>query len=121
MRPLHISILLAGGIAPFGATPGVAQQICKPALSVTEARISEARNQRRTWTGVLTVDASHCSTTSGQFEIEFTRLKENAPDLRFSERFTWASGQTKVSLDIWWDEYGQDYHVARVAPCPCRN
>ena len=121
MRPLHISILLAGGIALFGATPDLAQQICKPVLSVTQARISEARNQRRTWTGALTVDASHCSTTSGQFEIEFTRLKENAPDLRFSERFTWASGQTKVSLDIWWDEWLQSYQVGRIAPCPCRN
>ena len=121
MRPLHLSILLAASLAPLGATPNVAQQTCKPILAVKDARISEARNQQRTWTGILTVDASHCSTTSGQFEIEFTRLKEAAPDLRFTERFTWALGQTTVSLDVWWDEYVQDYHVARIAPCPCRN
>jgi hypothetical protein len=48
-------------------------------------------------------------------------LKENAPDLRFVERFTWASGQTKVSLDISWDEWVQDYRLSRIAPCPCRK
>jgi hypothetical protein len=84
---------------------------------VTEASISEARNRQRTWTGVLSVDASPCSSAFGEFEIEFTRLKENAPDLRFVERFTWASG--KVSLEIWWDEWVQDYRVSRIAPCPC--
>ena len=89
MRAFHRSILLAVSSAPLGAMPNVAQQICKPTLAVTQARISEVRNQQRTWTGILAVDASHCSTTSGQFEIEFTRLKETAPDLRFIERFTW--------------------------------
>ena len=24
-------------------------------------------------------------------------------------------------LDIWWDEWVQDYRVSRVAPCPCRQ
>ena len=86
MRPLHLSSLLAGSIVLFGATPDVAQQMCKPGLSVTEARISQARNMQRTWTATLTADASHCSTTSGQIEIEFTRLKESAPDMQFTER-----------------------------------
>jgi hypothetical protein len=119
MRSLRLAGWLAGSVVVFTATPNAAQQMCTPALTVTKASISEARNRLRTWTGVLTVDASPCSSTSGKFEVEFTRLKENAPDLRFVERFTWASGQTKVSLEIWWDEWVQDYRVSRIAPCPC--
>jgi hypothetical protein len=119
MRSLHLAGWLAGSVVVFTATSNAAQRMCKPALTVTKASISEARNRQRTWTGVLTVDASPCSSTSGEFEIEFTRLKENAPDLQFVERFTWASGQTKVSLEIWWDEWVQDYRVSRIAPCPC--
>ncbi len=121
MRPLHLSALLAGGVVLFVTTPNMAQQVCRPALTVTEARVSEARNLQRTWTALLTVDASHCSTKSGQFEIVFARLKENAVDMQFIERFTWAPGQTKVSLDIWWDEWVQDYRVGSIEPCPCRN
>jgi len=79
---------LAASVVVFTATPNAAQQMCKPALAVTEASISEAQNRQRTWTGVLTVDASPCSSASGEFEVEFTRLKENAPDLRFVQRFT---------------------------------
>jgi hypothetical protein len=121
MRSLHFAGWLAASVVVFTATPKAAQPMCKPALAVTEASISDARNRQRTWTGVLTVDASPCSSASGEFEVEFTRLKENAPDLRFVERFTWASGQTKVSLEIWWDEWVQDYRVRRVPRCPCRK
>ena len=121
MRSLHLAGWLAGSVVVFTATPDAAQQICKPALALTQASISDVRNRQRTWTGVLSLDASPCSSASGEFEVEFTRLKENAPDLRFIERFAWASGQTKVSLDIWWDEWVQDYRVSRVAPCPCRQ
>jgi hypothetical protein len=121
MRPLYLSGLLAGSIVLSGTTPIIARQMCKPALTVTEASVSEARNLQRTWTAILTVDASHCSTKSGQFEIVFARLKENAVDMRFIERFIWVPGQTKVSLDIWWDEWVQDYRVGGIEPCPCRN
>jgi hypothetical protein len=121
MRPSYRSILLGVGLTVLGATPNVAQQACKPALTVTAARISEPRNLQRTWSAALAVDASHCATTSGQFDIVFTRLKDSTPDLQFIERFTWAPGQTAVSLDIWWDEWVQDYRLGRVAPCPCRE
>jgi hypothetical protein len=121
MRRSRRSILLAGSLVLFGATQAVAQQLCTPALALKDARTSDARNLQRTWTGVLVVDASPCSTTSGAFEIQFTRLKEQTPDLRFTERFMWTSGQTEVSLDIWWDEWLQDYRIARIASCPCRD
>ena len=51
----------------------------------------------------------------------FTRLKENAPDLTFSERFAWTQGRTEISLEFWADESVLDYAVDAVAPCTCRN
>jgi hypothetical protein len=121
MRLSHPSILLAASLVTFGAMHAVAGELCKPALSLRDVRISEPRNSQRTWSGVLVADASPCSTTSGPFEIEFTRLKETAPDLRFTERFTWASGRSEVSIDMWWDEWFEDYRIAHIAACPCRD
>jgi hypothetical protein len=121
MRLSHPSILLAGSLVMFSAMQAAADQLCKPVLSLRDVRISEARSMQRTWTGVLVADASPCSTTSGPFEIEFTRLKETAPDLRFTERFTWTSGRSVVSIDVWWDEWVEDYRIARIASCPCRD
>jgi hypothetical protein len=68
MRSLHLAGWLAVGVVAFTATSNAAQQMCKPALAVTEAGISEAQNRQRTWTGVLSVDASPCSSASGEFE-----------------------------------------------------
>jgi hypothetical protein len=121
MRSLQLFLLLPAGTILLSATQTVAQQLCKPALTITEVRISEARNLQRTWTAVLDAEVSRCSTTSGQFQIEFTRLKESAPDLQFVEHFIWAPGRTKISLDIWWDEWVQQYRIGHITPCPCRN
>jgi hypothetical protein len=115
------SILLAASLVLLGTTQAVAGKLCKPVLSLRDARISEAREMHRTWTGILTADASPCSTASGQFDVQFTRLKETAPDLQFMERFTWVSGQSEVSLDFWWDEWLEDNRIISVAPCPCRE
>ena len=114
------SILLAAGLVLLGATQAIAGNLCKPILSLRDVRISE-REMHRTWTGILTADASPCSTASGQFDVQFTRLKETAPDLQFMERFTWVSGQSEVSLDFWWDEWLEDNRIISVAPCPCRE
>ena len=115
------SILLAAGLVLLGATQAIAGNLCKPVLSLRDVRISEAREMHRTWTGILTADASRCSTASGQFDVQFTRLKETAPDLQFMERFTWVSGQSEVSLDFWWDEWLEDNRIISIAPCPCRE
>jgi hypothetical protein len=121
MRRSHPSLLLAGSLVMLGAMQAVAGELCKPVLSLRDVRMSEARSMQRTWTGVLVADASPCSTTSGPFEIEFTRLKETAPDLRFTERFTWTSGRSVVSIDVWWDEWVEGYRIARIASCPCHD
>jgi hypothetical protein len=117
----HRSILLAAGLALLGATQPVAGNLCKPVLSLRDVRISEAHEMHRTWTGVLVADASPCSTMSGQFDVQFTRLKEVAPDLQFMERFTWVSGRSQLSLDFWWDEWLEDQRIMSIAPCPCRE
>jgi hypothetical protein len=100
MRLSRPSILLAASLALFSVTQAAAGQLCKPILSLQDVRISEAREMQRMWTGVLVADASRCSTASGLFDIQFTRLKEVSPDLQFTERFTWVSGQSKLSLDF---------------------
>src|SRR5262249_15339264 len=121
MRRSHASILLAGSPVMFSAMQNVAPQLCQPVLSLRDGRMSPPRGLQKTRDGVLVADASPCSTTSGPFEIEFTRLKETAPDLRFTERFTWTSGRSVVSIDVWWDEWVEDYRIARIASCPCRD
>jgi hypothetical protein len=121
MRLSRLSVLLAASLALSGLPQVAAAQLCKPLLSLRDVRISEAREMHRTWTGVVMADASPCSTTSGQFDVEFTRLKEIAPDLQFTERFTWVSGQSELSLDFWWDEWLENSRIISIAPCPCRH
>lgn len=31
------------------------------------------------------------------------------------------SGQSEVSLDMWWDEWLEGYRITRIASCPCRD
>jgi hypothetical protein len=26
-----------------------------------------------------------------------------------------------VSIDMWWDEWFEDYRIAHIAACPCRD
>jgi hypothetical protein len=115
------SILLAGSIVLFGATQTVGQQVCEPHLSFQEVRFSDVQNQQRKWTAVLGVDASRCTASSGRFDIKFIRLKETAPDLEFSEQFTWGPGRIEVSTDFWWDEAVLKYSIGSIGSCACRN
>jgi hypothetical protein len=122
--PMHrsfFSVLLAASAVLLAAGQAAAQQICTPALSISDARLSDIRHQHRTWTAVVSVDASRCTATSGRFEIAFDRAKETAPDMRFVERFTWASSKVDVSVEFWADEAVQDYVINYVEPCICRN
>ncbi len=122
MSRLPRSILLAASIALLATVPSVAgEQPCKPHLALENAQLSDAQELGRTWTAILGVDASRCAAPGGNFQVRFTRLKENAPDLTFSERFAWTQGRTEISLEFWADESVLDYAVDAVAPCTCRN
>src|SRR5258708_7227799 len=96
--------LLAASV--IGAVPADAAPLCKPVLDFQQVRFSaiQPETMERRWTALLSVDASHCATASGRFDILFTRQKENAPETDFSEQFTWRPGAVEVSVDFWADE-----------------
>jgi len=118
-----MAALLAGCIALSGLTPAVAGPGCKPALTIRDVRFSptQPETMERRWTALVSVDASACAASSGRFDILFSRLKENAPDMDFVERFTWKPGLMEVSVDFWADEAVDGYWLSHVAACPCRE
>jgi hypothetical protein len=120
-RRWYMTAALVASLMLGVTTPAAAEVACKPALAFKDVRFSKAQNQQRKWTATLTVDASRCAATTGQFEIRFVRLKEFGPDLVFTEKFRWTPGSVDVSLSFWWDEAVQDYWIAEVEPCGCAD
>ena len=117
-----ISGFLAGIIGLVGVTQAVGQQPCRPALAVKEVQFSQMQppTLKRTWTAVVSVDASRCAAnSSGTFEIVFTRLKETAPELDFREQFAWQSHPVNVAVDFAADEAVQRYRIDNITSCPC--
>jgi hypothetical protein len=121
MRLPRLSLLLAGTVALLSATHAVAETMCRPTLTFEHTRFSEPGGQQRSWSAILAVDASSCATTSGRFYVNFVRLKEMAPDLLFSEEFTWSLGRIEISMEFWLDEAVLEYWIGYVPICPCRN
>jgi hypothetical protein len=84
---------------------------------------------KRTWSAVVSVDASACTADSkGYFEIVFTRLSENAPDLEFRKQFLWSApsfvwqvSSVGVGLVFAADEVVEKYRIENVTPCVCRK
>jgi hypothetical protein len=115
--------LLAGSIALAGTAQAIAGPACKPTLAFKQVRFSEMHleTMQRKWTALLSVDASRCATASGRFEIMFSRLKENAPEIDFVEQFTWKPDLVEVSVDFWADEAVEEYRLTGVSACPCRD
>jgi hypothetical protein len=113
------SILLAGSLMLAGPAHAGMEPTCKPSLVVQKVALSEVERMHRTWTAHILVDATRCATASGPFTIAFIRLRENAPDLEFTEPFTWAPGAVEVSTEVAAQEAVLRYSIA-VAACPCR-
>jgi hypothetical protein len=116
MTEALVASLMLGVAAPAGA-----EFACKPGLTFKDVRFSKAQNRQRKWTATLTVDASQCAETTGQFEIRFVRLKEFGPNLVFTEKFRWSPGSVEASLNFWWDEAVEDYWIGDVKPCGCAD
>ena len=114
--------LLASGIGLVNAAHA-GPDVCRPSLVVTSAQFSEMRppTMERQWTAVVSVDASQCATTSGNFQITFSRLKENGLEADFRETFTWRPPSVRVSVDFWVDEAVESYWLNSIAACPCRR
>jgi hypothetical protein len=119
MRSTRVVIGLTVALAvcvPGQAKSGAA---CAPLLTFKQVRFGEAQDQLRKWTGTLSVDASRCQRTSGDFEMKFVRGKEMGLDVLFAQKFQWKPGPIEVSLDFWWDENVEDYWISDIPSCGC--
>src|SRR5882757_1585989 len=123
MNRARIVGLLACGIGLVDAAHAADPQVCRPALAVSDVKFSAMQppTMQRKWTAVVSVDASQCATAAGTFEIGFSRLKENGPEVDFREPFTWQPPSVGVSVDFWADEAVESYWLNNVAACPCRR
>lgn len=115
-----LSSLLAVAFIVCGGSNAAGAPECKPVLTVKGTTFSDMRQWRRTWVAHIAVDASRCAVPSGRFAIDFIRLKEDAPDLGFSELFTWTPGQIDLTTIFAADEAVLEYSI-RPASCPCRE
>lgn len=126
-----LSASLATIIALIGATEAIADNLCRPALALDEVEFSAMipPTLERVWSAVVSVDASQCAAISkGKFEIVFTRLSENAPDLEFRKQYMWSAPSSVwsvpllgVGLAFAADEAVGHYRIDNVTPCLCRN
>ena len=115
-------IAIIAGLA--GIIEASAQNLCRPALTLSEVQFSPIRTPKlqRSWTAVVTVDASECAVNSGgHFDIIFTRLSETAPDLEFRQRFAWSPFSQSIALDFAADEAVAEYRIENVTACVCRD
>lgn len=119
-----MSGFLTGIIGLISVTQAVGQEPCRPALAVKDVQFSQMQppTLKRTWSAVVSVDASHCAAnSSGTFAIVFTRLKETAPELDFREQFAWLPPAVNIAVDFAADEAVQRYRIDNITPCACRG
>ena len=116
-------LALTANVAVLSGAQALGQQECKPTMTFIDARYSAMQlpKLQRTWIAVLSVDASHCQTFSGGFEIVYSMEKESAPDYEVREELTWIPGSMKVSKEFWIDEAVAAYRTDNIASCPCRK
>jgi hypothetical protein len=115
---------MAGSVGVIGGGPAIGQQVCRPALAITDVQFSEWRfpAMERKWTAVVSVDASRCAANSaGHFEIGIERHIENGADSEFSEWFAWKSPSVKVGIDFWANEAVGRYWINQIKACPCAS
>ena len=125
------SALLATIIGWINVTQAVGENLCRPVLTLDEVEFSAMipPTLERVWSAVVSIDASACREDSkGKFEIVFTRLSENAPDLEFRKQYMWSAPSSVwpvallgVGLAFAADEALGHYRVDNVTPCTCRN
>ena len=107
-----------------GLTEARARNLCRPSLTLSEVQFSAIRTPKlqRNWTAIVTANTSDCAVNAGGFfDIVFTRLSENAPDLEFRQRFAWSPFAQNIALDFAADEAVADYRIENITPCLCRD
>jgi hypothetical protein len=109
----------------LGMTSAWSQAVtCKPLLSATVVReVRPAFPQVRPWRWYATIaaDARFCTTRSGNFEMDFVRVKDDAPDLQFSQAFRWTPGPFEISMELGPGEAILESRIGFIAPCACRQ
>jgi len=123
--------VLATIIGLIGVRQAIGENLCRPVLTLNEVEFSAMMppTLERTWSAVVSVDASACRENSkGYFDIVFTRLSENAPDLEFRKQFVWWAPSfvwqvpsVNVGLTFAADEAVEQYWIENITPCECRN
>jgi hypothetical protein len=122
--------VLISTIALIGTTQAIAEHLCRPTLTLDDIEFSKMipPTLERVWSGVVSVDASQCATNAkGKFEIVFTRLSENAPDLEFREQYMWSAPSSvwlvplSVGVTFAADEAVAQYRIENITPCACRH
>ena len=123
LRRSAVTSLLACALVASWATDALAAITCKPILSIRNVREirTSAMPQPWQWQATIAADASYCATKSGNFEIDFIRIKEYSLDMQFTEKVRWSSGQFDVSIELAADESIHDYRIGFIAPCVCRD
>jgi hypothetical protein len=109
----------------LGATSAFSQVVvCKPLLltkAVREVRPSSPQALPWKWQATIVADTSFCATRSGNFEMDFVRIKEYSPDLQFTQTFRWSQKQFDVSMELSVDEAILEFRIGFIAPCVCRE
>ena len=120
----YVVALLFATVEFGGITGAIAENLCRPALTLSEVQFSPINTPtlQRNWTAIVTANTSDCAVNSGGFfDIAFTRLSENAPDLEFRQRFAWSPFAQNIALDFAADEAVAEYRIENVTPCVCRD
>jgi len=115
-----VSLAVLLGLATLTQAQG--EQLCRPKLQIQNVQFSamQPKTLRRTWSAVVTVDASACAANaSGTFDLAYTRLQEIGPDHDFRERLTWRAPAVKVELEFASIEAMQRYWIENVSACAC--
>ena len=121
--------VLATIIGLIGVRQAIGENLCRPELTINEVEFSTMMPPTLERTAVVAIDASACTENSkGYFEIVYTRLSENAPDLEFRKQFMWSAPSfvwqvpsVGVGLAFAADEAVERYRIENVTPCVCRN
>jgi hypothetical protein len=117
--------LSAGAGLLASGTGLAAEQVCRPAVTIAQARLSDVdgATAARRWTALISIDSSRCAPgASGSFQLVLLRLKENGPDLPFRpfrEGLPWQGPATKAEVPFSADEAVGRAWIEDVSPCAC--
>jgi hypothetical protein len=97
-----------------------AEAFCRPRVELDPFHpISGAIPQERVWKADLTGYALQCMEVSGLFQLQITRLKDNAPDLDFLITEHWRVGRFEVVLTSAPDEAIGLAQIMWISRCTC--